>query len=57
MFISHEKHAGQYHNIWKWTKSFETVKQFKCVETTLTNENSIHEELQSKLNSDIECYH
>jgi len=41
MFMSHEKHAGQYHNIRMWTKSFEIVEQFKCMETTLTNQNSI----------------
>jgi len=37
--------------------SFEKVKEFKYLETTLTNENSIEEEFKSRLMSGSTCYH
>jgi hypothetical protein len=38
-------------------KSSETVEQFKYWGTTLTNQNSIYEEIQSRLKSGNACYH
>ena len=37
--------------------SFERVEQFKYLGTTLTNENSIQEEIKSRLKSGKGCYH
>jgi len=31
-------------------RSFERVEEFKCLGTTLTNQNSFHEEIKSRLN-------
>jgi hypothetical protein len=36
---------------------FETVEQFKYLGTTLTYQNSIHEEIKSRLKSGNACYH
>jgi len=37
--------------------SFERVEEFRYLETTLTNQNSIQEEIQSRLKSGNACYH
>jgi len=37
--------------------SFERVEEFKYLETTLTNQNSIQEEIKSRLKSGNACYH
>jgi hypothetical protein len=36
--------------------SFERVEEFKCLGTTLTNQNSIQEEIKSRLKSGNACY-
>jgi hypothetical protein len=43
MFMPQEQNASQYQNIKKGDKSFESVKQFKYLETTLTNQNYIQD--------------
>jgi len=39
------------------SSSFERVEEFKYLETTLTNQNSIQEEIKSRMNSGNACYH
>jgi hypothetical protein len=43
MLRSRHQTTGRNHYINTATKSFENVAKFKCVETTVTNQNSIHE--------------
>jgi hypothetical protein len=45
--ISRNQNAGQNHNIIIDNKSFERVEEFKYFGTTLTNRNSIHEEIRA----------
>ena len=40
-----------------YNRSIERVEQFKCLETTLTNKNSVQEEIKSRLKSGNACYH
>jgi len=37
-------------------RSFEMVEEFKCLGTTLTNQNSIAEEIKSRLRKGSACY-
>jgi hypothetical protein len=55
--MSRNQNAGQNHNIKLDKKSFEIVEQFKYLGTTLTNQNSIQEEIKSRLKSGNACYH
>jgi hypothetical protein len=54
--MSRDQNAGQNGYIQIGSKSFETVDQFKYLGTTLTNQNSIHEEIKSRLKSGNACY-
>ena len=38
-------------------ESFETVERFKCLGVTLMNQNSVYEEIKSRLKSGNACYH
>jgi hypothetical protein len=49
MVMSREQNAGRSHNINIDNISFESVEQFKYLGTTLANQNSIQEEIQSRL--------
>jgi uncharacterized DUF497 family protein len=55
MFMSWDQNAGQ--NRQKANKSFETVVEFRYFRTTLMNQNSIREEIKSRLKSGNACYH
>jgi hypothetical protein len=56
LVMSRAKNAGRSHNI-KIDKSYlERVKEFKYLGTTLTNQNSIQEEIKSRLKSGNACY-
>jgi hypothetical protein len=50
MVMSREESAGQTHSIKIDNCFFERVEEFKFSGTTLTNENSIQEEIKSGLN-------
>jgi hypothetical protein len=45
------------HGIKIMNRSFEDVAKFKCLGTTLTDQNCMHEEIKSRLNSGNACYH
>jgi len=49
--MSHDKSAGRSHSIKIDSSSFDGVEEFKYLGTTLTNQNSIQEEIKSRLKS------
>jgi hypothetical protein len=57
MLVSRDKNAGQNRDIKIGNISFENVSQFKCLGTTVTNQNLIQEKLKRRLNSGNACYH
>ena len=48
---------GRIHNVRIDNNTFKRVKEFKYLGTTLTNQNSIAEEIKSRLRSRNVCYH
>ena len=50
MVMYSEHIAGQNHYIKIGNKSLAIVEQFKYLRTTLTNQNSIHEQIRRRLN-------
>jgi hypothetical protein len=57
MLVSRHQNAGQIWDIKIANRSFESASQFKCLGTTVTNQNSIQEEIKRKLNCGNVCYH
>jgi hypothetical protein len=57
MFLSRHQIAGQSNCIRVANKSFDKVAKFKYFGATLTDQNCIHEEIRSRLNSGNACYH
>jgi len=59
MVMSHNQNAGQSHSMKSdnTRSSFERMEKFKYLGTTLTNQNSIQEEIKSRLKSGNACYH
>jgi hypothetical protein len=55
MIMSRYPNSGQNQNIRIGNESFENVAKFKYMGTTLTNQNYIHDEIKSRLNSGNAC--
>jgi hypothetical protein len=55
--LSRHSRSGQNQNITIANESFENVATFKYLGTTLTNQNDIHDEINSRLNSGNACYY
>jgi len=49
--MSGDQNAGRSHSVNTDSSSFEWVEEFKYLGTTLTNQNSIQEEIKSRLKS------
>ena len=56
MVMSSNQNAGRRHSMKIDNSSFERVEEFKYLGTTLTNQNSIQEEIKSRLKSGNACY-
>jgi len=57
MVMSRDQNAGQYHSVRIDNSTFERVEEFKYLGTILTIQNSIREEIKSRLRSGNACYH
>ena len=57
MVMSRDQNAGGSHSVRIDNSSIERVEEFKYLGTTLTNQNSVPEEIKSRLRSGNACYH
>jgi hypothetical protein len=57
MLMSRSQKVGQKHSIKIVNRSFEDVAKFKYLGTILTDQNCMHKEINSRLNSGNACYH
>jgi len=57
MAMSRDQNAGRIHSVRIDNSTFERVEEFKYLGTTLTNQNSIPEEIKSRLRSGNACYY
>jgi len=57
MVMSRYRNAGRSHSIQTDNSPFENVENFKYLETNLTNQNSIQEEIKSRLKAGNACYY
>jgi hypothetical protein len=57
MLMSRSQKIGQKHSVKISNRSFENVAKFRWQGTTLTDQNCVHEEIKSRLNSGNVCSH
>jgi len=57
MVMSRDQNAGRIDSVRMDNSTFESVEEFKYLGTTFTNQNSIPEEIKSRLSSGGACYH
>jgi UDP-galactopyranose mutase len=57
MIMSQDQNAGQSHSMKTDNSSIERVEEFKYLGTTLINQNSIQEEIKSRLKLGNACYY
>ena len=57
IIMSRDQNAGRIQNIKIDNSSFERMEDLKYLGTTLTNQNSIQEEIKSRLGLGNACYH
>jgi len=57
IYYGRDQNAGRGHSVKTDNSSFERAEEFKYLGTTLTNQNSIQEEIKSRLKSGNACYH
>ena len=57
LLLSRDQNTGLIHSVRIDNSTFERVEEFVCLGTTLTNQNSIEEEIKSRLRSGNACYH
>ena len=57
MVVSRDQNAGRNHSVRIDNSTFERVDEFKYLRTTLTNQNSIQEEIKSRLKLGNACYY
>jgi len=55
--MSRDQNAGRIQSVRMDNNTFERVEEFKYLGTTLTYQNSIAEEIKSRLRSGNSCYH
>jgi len=56
MVVTRDQNAGRIHSVRIDNSTFERVEEFKYLGTTLTNQNSIVEEIKNTLRSGNACY-
>jgi hypothetical protein len=57
MLLSHHQNAGKIYDIKMANTCYENVAKFRCLGTTITNQNLIQEEIKRRLNLGNACYH
>jgi len=57
MVMSRDQNAGRIHSVRIGNSTFEREEEFKYLGTTLTNKNSIAEEIRNRLRSGNACCH